>query len=689
MHSARLLVRSLGVLALAALIGAAVVHHSDAGAQAPVVQTFAPGLPTSNFDPTCKPCDDFYQFATGGFVKVHPRPAQFPVWDTFGILSQSNREVLHGILEAAAKDAAAPPGSNEQKIGTSYRSCMDEAGVEAAGLAPLQPQLDAIAGITDLAGLAAVAAQLQRIGVNTAWEIDSGPDERDSSKTIAQLDTARLGLPDRDYYLNEDERSKTIRDKYVAYVATLLGLDGIDQAAATAAGQNILAFETGLAKATPTRAELRDPMRTYHPEALAAVQQLAPAIDWKAYAASVGAPPFATVNVELPAYVAALQTALTTVPLATWKQYLTFKVIDTYAPTLPTRFYDASFAFHSGVMFGVTVQQARYLRCVRSVDNALGEALGAVYVAKAFPPQAKARAQALVANLQRELHDDIATLDWMSPPTRRQAEIKLAAYVKKIGYPDRFRDYSALTVVDGPYAANALAAQRFESAYELAKIGKPTDRTEWGLSPPTVNAYYSIENNEIVFPAGILQPPFFSPRNDDALNYGGIGAVIGHEMTHGFDDQGRLFDERGNLHNWWTPGDAARFAAHAQCIVDEFNGFQLDPGIHENGKLVEGEAIADLGGITLAFKAFQKTAEYKAHRPIDGYTPEQRFFLAFAQVWAGTRTDAYARQMVTVDPHPDNRFRVIGTLSNLPPFRAAFSCAAHDTMVRAHVCKIW
>lgn len=690
MHPSRLIIRSLGVLALAALIGGAFVHGSDAGAQgAAAIQTVRPGLDTSNFDPTCKPCDDFYQFATGGFAKQHPRPPQFPSWNSFSILTQSNREVLHGILEAAAENAAAPPGSNEQKIGTYYRSCMDESGVEAAGLAPVQAQLDAIAGITNVAGLVTVAAQLQTINVDTAWEIDSGPDFRDSSKTIAQLDTSRLGLPDRDYYLNGDDRSKTIREKYVAYIAAMLGLGGLDQATATTSAQNILALETGLATVTPPRAELRDPMRTYHPQTLAAVQQLAPAVDWTAYAATIGAPPFTTLNVELPQYVTALNTALTATPLTTWKRYLTFKLLDSYAPTLPKRFYDASYGFHSGVMFGVTQQQARYLRCVRAVDNALGEALGEVYVAKAFPAQAKARAKALVATLQHELHDDIATLDWMSPPTRARAEIKLAAYVKKIGYPDHFRDYSALSVVDGPYAANALAAQRFENAYELAKIGKPTNRAEWGMSPPTVNAYYSTENNEIVFPAGILQPPFFSPQADDAVNYGGIGAVMGHEMTHGFDDQGRLFDERGNLHDWWTPGDAKRFAAHAQCIVDEFSGFQVEPGAHENGKLVEGEAIADLGGATIAFKAFQKTAQYKAHKPIGGYTPEQRFFLAFAQVWASERTEAFARQMIAVDPHPDDRYRVIGALSNLPQFRAAFKCAAGDKMVRANICKIW
>jgi predicted metalloendopeptidase len=376
-------------------------------------------------------------------------------------------------------------------------------------------------------------------------------------------------------------------------------------------------------------------------------------------------------------------------PIATWKAYLTFRTIDAYAPTLTKALVDARFDFYSRTLQGVNVQQPRDKRCVRAVDSALGEALGAVYVAKVFPPAAKARAKALVEGLQSVLHDDIAQLAWMSPATKARAEKKLAALNKKIGYPDHFRDYSALSIGDVPYATNAVAASRFRTAYDLAKIGKPTDRNEWFMTPPTNNAYYDPSNNEIVFPAGILRPPYFSQSFDDAVNYGSIGATIGHEMTHGFDDQGRQFDEKGNIDDWWTAADAQRFNARAGCIVDQFNGYDVDPGLHENGKLVQGEAIADLGGLVIALRAFERTPEYKSHRSLGGYTPEQRFFIAFAQSWAGARRDAFARQMVKVDPHPDERFRIIGTLSNVPEFRTAFACPMTSKMVRPHACAVW
>jgi putative endopeptidase len=670
--------RTLAVLAVAALAVNG-VRAAD----------LAPGIPTSNIDPTCKPCEDFYQFAVGGFLKEHPRPPEFPRWGAFSILAEQNRDVLHEILERAATNTLAPPGSNEQKIGAYYRSCMDEAGIERAGLGPLQPQLDAIAKIASINDLVRVSGELQRIGVVTAWQLDSGPDAKDSSRTIAELGPGRLGLPDRDSYLTSDARSETLRAQYEAYAAKLLVLAGTDGAGAPSAAHDVLAFETRLARVRPSRVDMRDPQRTYHLQSLADVSRLAPVVDWSRYAAAAGAPAFTQLNDAVPDYVHALDEIVTSTPLATWKAYLTFRLLDTYAPALPRRFAAASFAFRSGNLLGVTSELPRWRRCVAAVDGALGEALGAVYVVQAFPPSAKTQALALVNNLQSVLHEDIEQLDWMGPATRSAALAKLEAYGKKIGYPDRFRSYAALDVAGVPYAANVLAARRFASDYELMQIGRPTDRFRWGMSPPTVNAYYSPGRNEIVFPAGILQPPFFSAQTDDAVNYGAIGAIIGHEMTHGFDNLGRQFDAQGNLHDWWTSADADRFTARAQCIVDEFSAFEVVPGVHENGQLVQGEAIADLGGLTIAYRAFQRTAQYRARRSIDGYTPEQRFFLAYAQAFAASRTDAYARILALSDPHPDDRLRVIGALANFAPFREAFHCVAGDPMVRATSCKIW
>jgi putative endopeptidase len=391
----------------------------------------------------------------------------------------------------------------------------------------------------------------------------------------------------------------------------------------------------------------------------------------------------------VPSYVTAYDGLVASTPLATWKAYLRYKVADAYAAALPKRFADAAFAFRGTTLTGVKEQLPRSERCTAATDASLRDVLGKAYVEKTFSPAAKARALELVNNLQSTLHDDIEQLDWMSPPTKAKAVEKLGAFTKKIGYPDNWVSFAKVTVTDGPYANDVTAVRRFQSTRNIERIGKPTDRTQFGMTPPTVNAYYSPSGNEIVFPAGILQPPFFNPNADDAVNYGAIGAVIGHEMTHGFDDQGRQFDGSGNLSDWWTAADAAAFKKRAQCIVDEYSALEPLPGVHANGVNLQGEAIADLGGLTIAYKAFEKTAQAKAHKVIDGYTPEQRFFLAFAQVWRGAQTDAAIRQAALTDPHPNPRLRVIGTLSNMPEFRAAFHCAAGTAMVRKESCQIW
>ncbi len=690
MKFSRTLIRSLGAFALAALVGTSLAAHSapvNAAADL-TIPTIKPGLDLTNLDTSCKACDDFYQFATGGWQKKNPIPPAYASWGNFNILAEQNREVLHTILEDAAKDTNATPGSNEQKIGSYYRSCMDTDKIEAAGIDPIKDELAKINAVTDTKSLMLEIARLQAQGLDAGLQFGSTADTKDSSKTIAGVGFGGLGMPDRDYYLKDDDRSKTIRAAYATYVTTQFTNAGDDATTAAKEAADVIALETALAKATPTRIELRDPSLTYHPTPVDQLSTLAPNVPWSDIFAVYGAPKFTTVDIALPNYVKAYNTELTATPLSTWKDYLRFHLISSLANALPKRFGDASFAFYSTTLSGVKVQQPRWKRCVSATDGALGEALGAVYVAKVFPPAAKARALSLVDNLQSVLNADIKQLPWMSPETRIKASEKLEAYTKKIGYPDTFINYSKLIIGDS-YVANIAAVSAFDTARDVAKIGKPTDRKEWGMTPPTVNAYYNPSNNEIVFPAGILRPPFFSPLADDAVNYGAIGAVIGHEMTHGFDDEGRQFDAKGNLSDWWTKTDAEKFAKRANCIVTQFDGYQVAPGVHEQGQLVQGEAIADLGGITIAYKAFQKTAEYKAHKKIDGYTPEQRFFLAYAQVWASERTDAYQRQAAVVDPHPDPKWRVIGTLSNMPEFKAAFHCMAGDKMVRANACQIW
>jgi predicted metalloendopeptidase len=681
-HPIRIAVRALGAAALVALAATTLPSLAAGGAVA--------ALDPADMDPSCNACDDFYQYATGGWQKAHAIPAGHPSWGSFDELAQRNREALHTILEAAAKTANAPAGSDEQKLGTFYRACMDEAGIERAGTAPIDPLLKSVGAVGDVPSLVDEIARLQRQGVNDGLNFSSEPDSKDSSLTIATIGLGGLGLPDRDYYLRDDDRTVKIRGAYHDYVAAQLQNLGDDPAAAAKEADAVVALETNLAKAMPTRVELRDPKATYHPTALSALPAMGPHIPWTSFFSQFGAPAFGTVDISVPGFVTAYDAQLSATPLTTWQTYLRFHVVDSYAAALPKRFADAAFAFRSGVLYGVKEQLPRWQRCSSATDISLRTPLGKEYVMQNFPPAAKARAKALVDNLQSVLKADIGTLAWMGPQTKGRAVAKLLAFTKKIGYPDNWVDYSTLAIADGaPYARLIEQVRDWNHARDVARIGKPTDRTLWGMTPPTVNAYYNPTNNEIVFPAGILQTPFFNAAADDAVNYGAIGAVIGHEMTHGFDDQGRQFDLRGNLRDWWTPQDAANFNRRAQCVVDEFDGFSPLPGLHENGKLVQREAIADLGGTTIAFKAFERTAEYQAHQKIDGFTPEQRFFLAYAQVWRSLQTEAYTRQLVVVDPHPNDKLRVIGTLSNMPEFRAAFHCAAGDKMVRAERCQIW
>jgi putative endopeptidase len=680
-HPLRAAVRGLGALALSALVVASIPGLSRAAAPVDAIDR-------ANFDPTCKACDDFDRFATGGWDKANPIPAGFSSWGAFNVLQQQNRAELQKILEADARLTNAPAGSDEQKIGAFYRSCMNEDAIEAAGTRPIDALLDDVRNIGDEPALVNAFGVLQQSGVDTALAFGSGSDDKDSARQIAGIPLS--GLPmDRDYYLKTDDATKAVRVAYLGYVTaqfTNLGESAADAAADAGA---VIALETTIAAATPSRADRRDPASNYHPTALSALPALAPHVPWKAYFATYHPPAFDIVDITRPDTLKVIDEQLTATPLATWKAYLRYHVADAYASSLPRRFADASFAFYSGTLRGTKTQRPRSERCTIAADATLRDVLGRAYVAVAFPREYKQRALTMVNSLQSALHDDIATLAWMSPPTRARAETKLAAYTKKIAYPDTWEDYSALAITDGPYGDNVAAAKRFQSARTIARIDTATNRARWGMTPPTVNAYYNPSNNEIVFPAGILEPPFFFPNADDAVNYGAIGAVIGHEMTHGFDDQGRQYDEKGNREDWWTAADTTAFKARAQCIVDEYDGFEVQPGVHEQGKLVQGEATADLGGLTIAFKAFEKTKQAHEHKMIDGYTPEQRFFLAYAQVWRGELTPEYQRQLAQTDPHPDDHYRVIGTLSNMPEFRAAFHCKAGDPMVRANSCQIW
>jgi len=651
------------------------------------------GFDLANLDRSVRPCDDFYHFAVGGWVKNNPVPAAYTSWGSFNMLADHNQEVLHGILEeAAGRGAAAKPGSEEQKIGDFYTSCMDEAGIEKAGLTPIQAQLDRIVKIASLAELQKEVAHLQRTGVGAMFRFGSGLDFKDSTQQIATASQGGLALPDRDYYLKSDEKSVTLREQYAAHVAKMFELLGDSPEAASAHAKTVLAIETSLASASMNRIERRDPEKVYHKLSTEEVQALTPHFSWNAFFADAGSPGIRAVDVGQPDFFKALDAALTATPLEDWKTYLRWHLVHSHAPGLASKFEEEDFNFFHKTLTGVKEMQPRWKRCVVSADRLLGEALGQVYVTKAFPPEAKARALHMVQNLRAALRENLATLDWMSPATRQQAIAKLDAIDLKIGYPTKWLSYAKLTVSRGAFVLNVENAEAFRFQREMDKIGKPVDRTEWGMTPPTVNAYYNSTRNEIVFPAGILQPPFYDPNRDEAMNYGGIGAVIGHEMTHGFDDQGAKFDAQGNLRNWWTPEDLENFKARGDCIVKQFDGFEVEPGLHEKGQLVEGESIADFGGLTIALRAYEKSIEGQPRpAPVDGFTPEQRFFLAWAQIWHTNTRPEYARLMVNTNAHPLGQFRAIGPLSNMPEFEKAFGCKDGDGMVRpAGVrCRIW
>ena len=647
------------------------------------------GINAADMDATAKPCQDFFQYADSGWTRAHPIPAEYPRWGTFNVLGEENRDRQRGILEALAKRTDLVAGSEEKKLSDYWCACMDEKAVEAAGIKPIGPELERITAVKSAAALQAEVARLQSQGVRVLFGFGSEQDRKNSEEVIASLQQGGLGLPDRDYYLNDDARSKEIRDKYAAHVAAMLGLLGDDPALAKAEAGTVVARETELAKVSMARVDRRDPEKTYHRMAEAELAKLAPDFDWPGYFETQQAPPIASLNVAQPDFVRGMNALLARTPLDQWKVYLRWHLASSAAPHLSSAFVNEEFQFRGKVLQGTEKLEERWKRCVSGADRQLGFALGRLYVEKYFPPEAKAQADRLVHNLMAALRADIATLDWMGPETKQAAIAKLDAFTPKIGYPDKWRDYSKYELRADSHAANVARGDAFEFHRVIDKIGRPVDRTEWGMTPPTVNASYNASRNEIVFPAGILQPPFFDPKADDAVNYGAIGAVIGHEMTHGFDDQGRKSDAKGNLNDWWTPADAKAYEARAACVQRQFDAYEVQPGLHENGKLVLGESIADLGGLTIAHKAFEMSLAGATPPVIEGRTADQRFYLAFARVWAGAARPQFEQLMVKTDPHPAPQFRAIGAPSNIPEFAAAFGCKPGDLMVRAEACRIW
>ena len=680
------------VAALIFLSGAAVgILRAGQGGGAKQVTGMEHGVELAIMDKTCKPCEDFYHYASGEWLTKNPVPPAYPAWGRFNELAERNRELLHQILENAAANPKAVPGSNEQKIGSFYASCMDEKQVNAAGVKPLDTEfarIDAIRGAGDLQG---EIARLQGMSVRALFIFGSTQDEKNSTQVIGGADQGGLGLPDRDYYTKTDDKSNQLRQQYQEHVAKMMELAGDDSAKAASEAKAVMELETRLAEASMTRVDRRDPEKTYHKMSRAELRALTPNWSWEDYFQEIGYTNIESVDISTPKFFEVMSQTLKDTPLDTWKIYLRWHLLNSSAAYLSDPFVNENFNFNGRVLQGTKELLPRWKRCVTATDRQLGEALGQIYAQKYFPPAAKARALEMVNNLTEALREDLQTLPWMGAETRKQALAKLAAFTRKIGYPDKWRDYSNYTVDRGPYVLNQMRGSQFEFKRDLDKIGKPVDRGEWGMSPPTVNAYYNPVLNEIVFPAGILQPPFFDPKADDASNYGGIGSVIGHEMTHGFDDSGRKFDAQGNLRDWWTPEDGKNFEERAACVGKQFDGFVVQEDLHENGKLELGESIADLGGLNLAYRALQKAEKGKKTALIGGLSPDQRFFLAFAQIWASNDRPEFERLLVNTDPHPLPRFRAIAAPSNMPEFAGAFECNPGDAMARpAPVrCQIW
>ena len=663
---------------------------ADSGAQ-PVSRpkSFDPAA----MDKTVNPCEDFYEFSCGSWRKNNPLPSDQSRWGRFNELAEYNRQILHEILE---KNAASGRGRNTvaQKTGDFYRSCMDEKTIDAKGSAPLKPELRRIAKISTKNQLIDDISHLHSLGVNVLFGFGAQPDLHDASTIIANVSQGGLGLPDRDYYLKADPKSQETREKYQAHVTNMFKLLGDSDAAASQEAHAVMEIETKLADAAFERVKMRDPKNRDHKMPLEKLAELAPNFQFKRFFAGTGAPAFGELNVVPPDFFEKVNGTIDSVPLTAWKSYLRWHVLNGSANLLSKPFVEENFSFVGKYLNGVKEMQPRWKRCVQLTDMQLGEALGQPYVQETFGADGKARMLKLVEALETSLAADIQDLPWMTAETRKQAVVKLNAITNKIGYPDTWKDYKTVTIRRGKLAGNFRQVRSFEIHRTYSKIGKPLDKKEWNMSPPTVNAYYSAANNDINFPAGILQPPFFDQQADDAINFGGIGVVIGHELTHGFDDQGSKFDATGNLRNWWTDSDRSEFDKRTGCVADEYSSFVAVEDVHLDGRLTLGENTADNGGLRIALMSLRKAmagdaAKKASGEKKDGYTAEQRFFLSFAQIWCQNSTPENSRLLAKTDPHSPGQYRVNGTLQNSEDFAKAFGCKAGQKMVSANACRVW
>ena len=636
-------------------------------------------------------CTDFFDYANGAWRRANPIPDYMDRWSRRWQSGEVNKEHVRGILDEVSARRDWPAGSAEQLAGDFYGACMDESRINELGVAPVRALLDEIGGIETRGDVQRLIGRLHDIGVDAGFAVTADQDLHEPTRMIAHVYASGLGLPDRDYYLKPEERFVEAREKYHEHVANMFVLAGSKPEAAEAAAGSVFELEKRLAEATLDNVASRDPNQQDHKTSFDGLAAMAPDFGWGSYFDAAGLPR-TDLNVTEPKFLEAFNRELAKAPIEQWRNYLAWHVLNTFADVLSAPFVEQDFAFYGRYLSGATEMKPRWKRCAEATDEQLGDALGRAYVEKYFPPEAKERMQDMVRNILLAMRDTIEGLDWMGPATKAKAQEKLSTFNAKVGYPDKWKDYAGVRIGRGSYFDDVIAATRWNIHDDLSQVGKPVDRSRWYMTPPTSNAYYSASLNEIVFPAGILQPPAFDVTATDAVNYGAIGVVIGHEVSHGFDDQGAKFDAQGRLENWWTEADKEKFEARGACVVRQFEGYFIEPGIHHNGKLVLGESIGDLAGAKLAYLAYQKSRAGKGPEPtIDGFTPEQQFFLSWGQ-WRGDEIRPETqRTMVQGDPHPIAKYRVNGPLSNLPPFSEAFSCEAGDAMVRsgADLCEVW
>jgi endothelin-converting enzyme/putative endopeptidase len=692
----------LGALAAAAIAAAPAqaqntaaepgVPATSAAAATPLSKLpYTPVLDTTSMDTTVDPCVDFYQYSCGGWQKNNPIPADQSSWDVYAKMAQDNRRVLWGILDKFALQTDGRTVS-QQKIGDAFAACMDDRLTQQLGVRPMQPELDLIAGMKSKKDLPAVLATLQLNSGDDGlfFSFGSAQDYADSSRVIAFASQGGLGLPDRDYYLKTDAKSQELRDKYVAHVARMFQLMGDSADDANAHAATVMAMETALAKGSMTLVEQRDPRHLNHPANERRLQSLTPSFDWKTYLAGLGLAGNDRYNVSQPRFFQALDFQLRTRRLDEITTYLRWHVAHVSAPFLSKPFVDENFEFYRHTLRGVTQVAPLWQRCVVLVDNQIGEALGQEFVKENFSPELKAKTLHMTQQIQAAMESEIRNLDWMGPQTKAKALEKLHGIVNKIGYPDKWRDYSALVIKRDDLLGNVQRGDAFEARRQLAKIGKPVDHSEWGMTPPTVNAYYDAQMNDINFPAGVLQPPLFDAKLDDAPNYGNTGGTIGHELTHGFDDEGRQFDAKGNLKNWWTKKDAAEFDKRTTCLTDQYGKYIVVDDVHINSKLTLGEDLADFGGLVLAIIAWKaEAAAHPAPQSIDGFTPDQRFFIGMAQWACANERPEQLRLQAATNPHSPNVYRVNGLVANFKEFEQAFACKPGQPMAPVNRCHIW